>query len=1381
MQIENLTKDQLRKRITELEASGAFYQQLFKTAPYGILVTEATKGTIISINPAFTHLTGYSPDELLGNKLWEAGPFKVIEARRISFGKPLEKGLIKHEGLSLQTKDGRQISVILISNSYKVKGKAMILYSILDISEHKHADIEARKEADTWYQALFEGANDAIFIMVRDRLVECNQKSLEIFGFKNKKDIIGNTLWEFSPKQQPDGRDSREKASELLDSAYEGKPQRFYWQHVRADGTLFDAEVSLSSIAAGGQTFVQVLVRDITERKKVKKLLMEKHFKEDPVPENIEGLLEKLRTYQIELEIQNENLKQAQIQLQESLNKYSDLYDFSPSAYFIIGEDGMIKEVNLTGVSLLRIDRRTLLMKPFRRFVHPEDQPKYYKLLKNTLEDDSTVKEELRIVREDGSESWVSMSSVALRRETSREIRTAIIDITDRKQIEFSLQQKTEELDNFFDLSLDLLLIANKNGTIRKMNREWEEVLGYKRKELIGKKGIDYIHPDDLKIAYAASDIILSGRPLKNFECRVRAKDGSYRWIEWNSLLVGRSVYTGARDITKRKKQEEELKRLNRTLKAVSNVNQAMIRATDEIQLLKDACRIIAEDCGYSLVWIGYAEEDEKKTVHPVASFGFEEEYLKSLSITWADEANGRGPTGTAIRTGEPNLCKNLKTRPCLDSCLEEALRRGYTSSLALPMFAEGKILGAISLCSSIPDSFSEEEVNLLKEISRDLEYGVSAIRLHFSNMKAQEDLRKSEERLHALVTASSEVLYSMSPDWSEMLQLHSRGFLSETERPNRTWLQKYIPPDDQPRVTAIINETIRTKNIFELEHRVRRADGTLGWIFSRAVPLIGASGEIIEWFGAANDITGRKQYEDALKDNEERYRLTLESMPDAVCIQSIKDSRYLFVNHAFKKLTGFTEEEIIGKTPFDLGLPVEIEDQDAYMKCVRESTDSNRLDIRHRMKDGKILDTLVSCNMISYKGEDCSVVVISDITDFKRAEDERKRLEIQLAQSQKMEALGTLAGGIAHDFNNLLTAIMGYTEIARMNIRVPDKVDINLRNALKACRRAKDLVSQVLSFSRHAGGEFTPLTLSYTIEEFLNMLRSVIPSNIEIRRNLEVQGKVKADPTQINQMMMNLSINAAQAMGINGGVLEVDLDKADTDEATALALEIIPGSYFRLRVKDTGPGIPPEILSRIFEPYFTTKKEKGSSGMGLAIVHGIVKRHGGAITCQSSPVKGTVFEVYLPEAAIKEKKIQEAINVEIPTGTERILFVDDEKALVEVAENLLGSLGYKMTASTSSIDALELFRKDPTRFDLVVTDMTMPGMMGDKLAQEILKIRPDIPIIMYTGYSEFINEEQAKSLGIQKFMLKPFEIEDLAKNIRHELDRSKSNHGKGK
>jgi CheY-like chemotaxis protein len=370
------------------------------------------------------------------------------------------------------------------------------------------------------------------------------------------------------------------------------------------------------------------------------------------------------------------------------------------------------------------------------------------------------------------------------------------------------------------------------------------------------------------------------------------------------------------------------------------------------------------------------------------------------------------------------------------------------------------------------------------------------------------------------------------------------------------------------------------------------------------------------------------------------------------------------------------------------------------------------------------------------------------------------------------MESIGTLAGGIAHDFNNILSALIGYTELAMNDVLEPEKAKSELMEVLKAGDRAKDLVSQILTFSHQTEKKHSPLALQAVIKESLKMLRSIIPSTIELRQDLMDSGLVMSDPTQINQVMMNLCINAAHAMDKTGGILEVGLKRIHLNGNTDIRdLNLVPGPYLRISVSDTGHGMTPEVMARIFDPYFTTKEVGRGTGLGLAVVHGIVKGHGGTITCKSALDEGTTFYVYLPEIESgKEISIHQE-RTPLPTGTERILYVDDEPVIVDLAKKMLENLGYTVFTRTSSIEALEFFRNNPDKFDLVITDMTMPGMTGDRLTQRMMEIRHDIPIILCTGYSEHITEERAKRIGIREFIMKPLIMKEIAKIIRRALD----------
>jgi two-component system cell cycle sensor histidine kinase/response regulator CckA len=373
------------------------------------------------------------------------------------------------------------------------------------------------------------------------------------------------------------------------------------------------------------------------------------------------------------------------------------------------------------------------------------------------------------------------------------------------------------------------------------------------------------------------------------------------------------------------------------------------------------------------------------------------------------------------------------------------------------------------------------------------------------------------------------------------------------------------------------------------------------------------------------------------------------------------------------------------------------------------------------------------------------------------------------------MEAIGTLAGGIAHDFNNILAAMMGYAELASLDAPEGSKANMRWQEVLKAGLRARDLVQQILTFSRQSSQERKPVEIGPIVKETLKLLRASLPSTVEIRQHVESNADViETDPTQIHQVLMNLCTNAAHAMRESGGILEVSLNKVDMEEPTTTPYpDLHAGPYVRLSVSDTGHGIPPQLLKRIFDPYFTTKPVGEGTGLGLAVVHGIVKSHGGEITVSSKPGKGTTFHVYLPGTdGPKEVAASQRVEPYRLGRQECLLLIDDEQALVEVGKQMLEHLGYRVIVRTSSVEALELFRNQPEKFDLVITDMTMPNMTGDKLAREMMGIRPGMPIILCTGFSEHIAEEKVKKIGIREFVMKPLVMSDLSKTIRRVLDQ---------
>jgi PAS domain S-box-containing protein len=536
--------------------------------------------------------------------------------------------------------------------------------------------------------------------------------------------------------------------------------------------------------------------------------------------------------------------------------------------------------------------------------------------------------------------------------------------------------------------------------------------------------------------------------------------------------------------------------------------------------------------------------------------------------------------------------------------------------------------------------------------------------------------------------------------------------------------------------------------------------------------PQFDESNRVCGYIHIMSDITERKRSEVGLQEARRTLVTILDSIDAAIYVADMTTYEVLFMNHYMKKTFGgdFTGQKCWQAFrhkagPCDDCTNAKLLDAQGNPTgtCVREglSRTTGRAYINYN-RAIKWID-----------GRHVHLQVATDITEIKSLERERQHTEAQLRQAQKMEAIGTLAGGIAHDFNNILSAILGYTELA-LDDAAHDRVSANyLREILKAGRRARDLVHQILTFSRQTESEAKPIQVQPIIKEALKLLRASLPSTIEIQTDLQSNAIVEADPIQIHQLIMNLCTNAGHAMRSKGGILRVELatESLGTQfEGHALSK---PGEYLKMIVSDTGTGIAPEIMDRIFDPYFTTKDKGEGTGMGLAMVQGIVQRYGGLVSVTSNLGEGACFNIHLPVIHLNEP-IEAPVHPAIPGGHEQILFVDDEPPLADLSKQILERMGYRVTIRTSSIEAAALFESNPQEFDLVITDMTMPNMTGDILSRMLLAIRPDIPIIICTGYSEKITQDIIERLKIRALILKPIIRDDLLLTVRQILDEAR-------
>ena len=506
----------------------------------------------------------------------------------------------------------------------------------------------------------------------------------------------------------------------------------------------------------------------------------------------------------------------------------------------------------------------------------------------------------------------------------------------------------------------------------------------------------------------------------------------------------------------------------------------------------------------------------------------------------------------------------------------------------------------------------------------------------------------------------------------------------------------------------------------------------------------------------------------------EEQYREIFNSSSDALLVINMSGN-IVDANPVACEMYGYYYEELINLTPERLIHEDDFHKFEEFMNSPQVKNE--RVDRSSSLrKDETQFNVEVKITSFEYDGEKHLLFAIKDITLQERMEEEKERLQAQLQQAQKMEAIGTLAGGIAHDFNNILTAIVGFTEIA-LNNELPrdSSARHSLNQVLKGGNRAKDLVRQILAFSRHEEEVASPVKIIPLVKEALKLLRSTIPVTIDIRQDLNAKADtVNCNSTRIHQILMNLCTNALQSMPQERGVLTVKLTDTYLDSTTVEEYsDLVPGPYLRLSISDTGRGIEPGIRDHIFEPYFTTKGVGEGTGLGLAVAHGIIKSFHGDIVVESELGRGSTFHILLP--VFEQETYEKPVSPEYyPKGNERILFIDDETDIVEMRAKSLEGLGYSVAAYTDPLKALEAFKASVDKFDLVMTDMTMPKMTGDVLAREIQKERPDIAIVLCTGFSNLITSEKAEQLGIKGFITKPSSLSEIALTIRRILDNSK-------
>lgn len=818
-------------------------------------------------------------------------------------------------------------------------------------------------------------------------------------------------------------------------------------------------------------------------------------------------------------------------------------------------------------------------------------------------------------------------------------------------------------------------------------------------------------------------------------------------------------------DITERIETTASLRLNEMRLEAMIELNQMTdvdIRKLTDFALEK-AIKLTSSEVGY----LAFTAEDE----NILEMYSWSKEARRQCAIeNQRDifEVEDLGLWGEAIRQRRPIITNDYQA----PSKYKKGYPEGHVPILRhmnIPVF-DGEHIVAVAGVGNKKAPYVESDVNQLTLLMQ----GMWQL---LQRKRADEALRQSEDRFRRLFQQAPTPLMIVDAD-NRVQYLNDRftgvyGYARD-DIPilDAFWPEAYPDAVHRDRVLDFWGESRRLAQtngttIEPLVSDIRCKSGRVRTAEISAISL----GDLLltSWV----DLTEQKRVQDEINQRKQFLELVLNHLPDAI-VTLDPERRVVDWNPGAQKMFGYTPEEAIGRRLDELvsrGAALKETGRKTAQLLSGKAVDPFET-VRHH-KDGTALNVIAAGSPIMRDDVLTGVVAVyTDISKQRKMEDERKEYEARIQQMQKMEAIGTLAGGIAHDFNNILSGVIGYAELSLAETPQGTPLHRNLRQILAGGRRAGDLVRQILTFSRRNERELKPLQIGPMLKEALKLLRSSLPVTIQIAKYISPEvDNVMADPTQIHQIIMNLCTNAAQAMEVDGGRLRVQLVQEvleENDVATQPGIE--PGPFARISVEDTGKGILPEHIGNIFNPYFTTKKTGEGTGLGLAMVHGIVQSYRGFIDVDSTPGQGTRFDVFIPTIET-EQLLEVAEEMDLPTGHEHILVVDDEEVLVDVIRGILTFMGYQVTTSNSSNEALVKFTAAPADFDLVLTDMTMPDLTGIQLSNRLREIRPEIPIVLCTGYSHQLINRRPEELGLKAIVMKPIQTGELARTIRMVLD----------
>ena len=979
-------------------------------------------------------------------------------------------------------------------------------------------------------------------------------------------------------------------------------------------------------------------------------------------------------------------------------------------------------------------------------------------------------------------------------------LRTAATDITERKRAEEALVASEIRYRRLFDSAEEGILVVDfGTGKILDANQYLEDMLGYSHEEFL-EKDLWEIRPfQNTALNKDAFAEFQQKGYVRHEDLLLETSDGRSIDVEFstNSYVVHGMTFIqcNIRDATKRKRAEEQLriatdrtnlaldilKQLNQRLPTVESVKIIVERVQEFNQLEAVAIRLRdGEDFPY-FMYDGFTEdfiEAERYLCarQPDGEIIRDEQGTPCLECMCGNVIKGRTDRSLPFFTERGSFWSNCTTDLLASTTEEDRQARtrnrcngeGYESVALIPLRSEEEIIGLLQLNDRRPNRFTLEMIHFLEELGESIGIALKRAQMRQEAQESFETLKVEREQLLSIFESINEVILVIDPRTYEIIfankfaeELYGKGLIGGI-------CYEKLSSLDNP-CGHCANETI-----VELQGKPYQ------WEYGN--PALKrdfvATDRMIKWpdgrdvkFQLAIDVTDRKRVEQELKEAKDFLERIINAISDPVFVKNEKHE-WILLNEAFCNFMGYSNEDLIGKSDYDFFPSSEADvfwEKDEIV--FRTGQDLNTENFSDR---NGVTHTIVTTKSlyVDPTGKRYIVGVIRDITESERANADRKKLETQLLQAQKMEAVGTLAGGIAHDFNNILQVVLGYSELVLTNEDLPDHFKDDLGKILLAARNGSELVQRLLTFSRKTEAKPLDLNLNQRVRQNHKFLERTIPKMINIEMVLEDDlADIHADPTQMDQVLMNLSVNARDAMP-DGGKLILETANVVIDEDYARShLEAKPGRYVVLRVSDTGSGIDKETLEHIFEPFFTTKGLGQGTGLGLAMVFGIVKQHQGFINCYSEVGHGTTFKIYLP-AIISLTQSDLPIITSMPQGgTETILLVDDEELIRDLGQRILTKAGYTILTASNGEEALDLYGSNKGNISLVMLDLIMPGMGGKQCLEELLKIDPDVKVLVASGYSADGPTKQALSSGAKGFVAKPFDMRQVLEMVRKTID----------